>query len=101
MQRAQRILHRKRHYNDGTILELNLWTVPQPVRASAHLFRYRLFFGQPGERFVLYDNEPGKGDHRHYRDHEEAYRFTTPEQLIRDFLADMRRARRNRPSGDE
>src|SRR5437763_10434744 len=101
MQRARRILHRKRHYDDGTISELSLWLVPEPVRGSKHPFRYRLFYGRPGVRHVLYDNEPGKGDHRHHEEIEEPYEFTTPEQLIRDFLADVRRVRRQRRSGEQ
>lgn len=94
MQAARRIFHRKRLYDDGSISELSLWLVPAPVRGSQHRFRYRLFYGRPGEILVLYDNEPGKGDHRHYRSREEPYRFTTPEQLVRDFLTDVRRMRR-------
>jgi len=66
------------------------------VRGSTHSFRYSLFYGGEGERIVGYDNEPGKGDHRHYGSHEEPYSFTTPEQLIRDFLADVRATRRRR-----
>ena len=50
--------------------------------------------GREGERTVGYDYEPGKGDHRRYAHREEPYTFTTPEQLIRDFLADVRAARR-------
>ncbi len=88
MRRAQRIFHRKRHYDDGTITELTLWLVPQPVC-------------RPGERLILYDNEPGKGDHRHYVDREEPYLFSTPEQLIRDFVADVRNLRRRNTSGDD
>lgn len=42
---------------------------------------------------VGHDNERGKGDHRHLQDKEEPYIFTTPEQLIADFLADVRRLR--------
>lgn len=42
---------------------------------------------------VLYDNERGKGDHRHYLEHEESYVFENVETLIADFLADVRRAR--------
>jgi hypothetical protein len=42
---------------------------------------------------VGYDNEPGKGDHRHYGQHEEACVFSTPERLIADFLTDVRRVR--------
>ena len=93
MRRARLIFHRKRYYDDGTIVELTLWLVPEPVRGSGHPFKYSLFYGRPGERLVAYDNEPGKGDHRHYRDREEPYRFTSPEQLIRDFLADIRDVR--------
>jgi hypothetical protein len=100
MQRARRILHRKRHYDDGTISELTLWLVPNPVRGSTHAFKYSLFYGRGGVRLVGYDNEPGKGDHRHYEGIEEPYEFTTPEQLIRDFLADVRRVRRQRRSGE-
>ncbi len=73
---------------------MKLWLVPNPVRGSRHSFKYSLFFGRAGDRLVGYDNEAGKGDHRHYRDREEAYPFTTPEQLVADFLADVRAIRR-------
>jgi len=99
MRRARRILSRKRHYDDGTISELTLWLVPAPVRGSDHSFKYRLFFGRAGVRLVGYDNEPGKGDHRHYEGREEPYRFTTPERLIRDFLVDVARVRREMRMG--
>jgi hypothetical protein len=94
MATATLILHRKRYSDDGAISELKLWLVPNPVRGSQHLFRYSLFYGRPGERLIGYDNEPGKGDHRHYGQDEQPYAFTTPERLIRDFLADVRTARR-------
>jgi hypothetical protein len=93
MRRARLIFHRKRYFEDGSISELILWRVPDPVRGSDHPFKYSLFYGRPGERIVAYDNEPGKGDHRHYRDREDPYSFTTAEQLIRDFLADVRHIR--------
>lgn len=47
----------------------------------------------PGVREVAYDNERGKGDHRHVRDVETAYAFTTVEQLVADFRADVRKLR--------
>jgi Family of unknown function (DUF6516) len=96
MLRATLLLHRKRVYDDGTIVEIKLWRVPGPVRGSSHLFKYSLFFGGDVERLVGYDNEPGKGDHRHYGDVEEVYKFTTPEQLVANFLADVRKTRRRR-----
>jgi hypothetical protein len=93
MQRATLIFHRKRYHDDGAISELRLWSVPNPVRGSEHSFKYSLFYGRAGDRLVGYDNEAGKGDHRHYLGREEPYRFTTPEQLVRDFLADVQSLR--------
>ncbi len=37
---------------------------------------------------VRYDNETGKGDHRHYGDREEPYGFLSVEQLLADFRND-------------
>lgn len=66
MLRAILILHRKRRFDDGAISELKLWRVPKPVRGSSHAFKYSLFYGCEGQRQIGYDNEAGKGDHRHY-----------------------------------
>ncbi len=87
-------MHRKRRFDDGAISEMKLWLVPSPVRGSRHRFRYSPFYGRRGERLIGYDNEPGKGDHRHYRNREEPYRFTSPEQLVADFLAEVHAMRR-------
>jgi hypothetical protein len=50
-----------------------------------------LFCGYAGERFVGFDNERGKGDHRHVLGVETVYRFTTLENLLRDFSAEIER----------
>lgn len=36
-----------------------------------------------------YDNETGKGDHRHLFGAETSYQFHSPDQLIADFQADI------------
>jgi uncharacterized protein DUF6516 len=64
------------------------------LKAATTAFKYRLYFGKGGRRFVGYDNERGKGDHRHILDRELPYRFTSPDRLIADFLADVEDARR-------
>lgn len=89
MSKATLIFHRKRVFDDGSISEVRLWQVPSSVRGSVHDFKYSLFYGTAGERWIGYDNEAGKGDHRHYGAQEEAYLFSTPERLIEDFLADV------------
>jgi hypothetical protein len=86
-------------YPDGCILEMVIWAVPAPVTGSTHRLKYRLFYGRSGERLVSYDNERGKGDHRHFEGREEPYAFTSPETLIEDFLADVRKLRSSSPEG--
>ncbi len=91
--KAVRIFHDRMDYPDGSILEMTIWKVPEPVQGSGHRLKYSLFYGRPGKRLSGYDNERGKGDHRHYGDGEEPYSFTTPEALIEDFLSDVKRLR--------
>jgi Family of unknown function (DUF6516) len=47
---------------------------------------------------LRYDNEAGKGDHRHDRGKESAYSFIDPDKLIAAFQADI--ARWNRENSD-
>lgn len=85
------IQNRRLHLRDGTIIQIRIWKLPAKTDERPHGLKYSLFYGRPGERIVGYDNERGKGDHRHYRDHEEPYAFTTMEKLIVDFWDDVRK----------
>ena len=91
--KATCIFYDRKDYPDGAIVELTIWQVPEPVPGSAHGLKYSLFYGYPGRRLVGYDNERGKGDHRHVDGREESYAFTTVEVLIADFVADVRKFR--------
>ena len=70
-------------------VELTVLQVPRPVRASSHLFKYRLAFVVEGICVLRYDNEAGKGDHRHVGAVESLYTFSTPEKLYADFMVDV------------
>ena len=70
-------------------MEIVVWEVPAPVPPGGHSLKYRLYYGRKGERIVGYDNERGKGDHRHYRKREEPYLFSSMEQLLDDFKRDV------------
>lgn len=83
---AQLIYRYRRDYDDGAIVEAVIWRLPQPLPSSAHPYKYRLFYGFPALRVIGYDNERGKGDHRHVDGREEPYHFESPELLIDDFL---------------
>lgn len=91
--RAELLQRNRFDFDDGTFVEMVIWRVPRPVDGSSHDYKYRLFFGRPGERLVGYDNERSKGDHRHVEGREEPYRFQDVESLVRDFLADVARWR--------
>lgn len=77
----------KRTDPDGSIVEVVIWQVPEPVPGSSHLYKYRLFYGRNGVRLVGFDNERGKGDHCHLEGSERPYSFTTVQALVRDFNA--------------
>jgi len=88
------LIHRQKSVlSDGSILELVIWSVSSPVPGSGHGYKYSLFYGQPGVRIVGYDNERGRGDHKHLDGREEAYEFRSVEALIQDFMADVAKRR--------
>lgn len=86
---AKLVIRERVIFADGAIIDIKIWRVPNPVPPATHRLKYSLFYGFPGVRLVGYDNERGKGDHRHYRRREEAYTLTSIEQLLADFRADV------------
>ncbi|MEJ0069492.1 MAG: DUF6516 family protein [Pseudomonadota bacterium] len=90
---AELVIADKVVFDDGAIQEIVIWRLPAPIPPSSHGFKYRLFYGYPGRRLIGYDNERGKGDHRHIGDRETSYRFRDWETLIDDFLSDVAQAR--------
>jgi hypothetical protein len=72
------------------IIEGVIWEVPEPVPPSGHRIKYRLVYVVKGIRVVGYDNERGKGDHKHLRGSEVPYVFLDVATLIRDFMNDCR-----------
>lgn len=71
--KAARIAQAKEVREDGSIVEIVVWELAEPLLPCRHPYKYRLFFGRSGECFVRYDNERGKGDHRHVNNVESDY----------------------------
>ncbi len=71
--------------------ELVIWQLPARSSERPHGLKYRLWCGRAGATVVRYDNETGKGDHRHFGQREEPYAFQSIDQLIADFAADVER----------
>jgi hypothetical protein len=83
-------LARERHVlAEDAFAEIVIWRVPHRVKGSTHRFKYRLALIVAGECVLRYDNEAGKGDHRHVGAVETAYAFSSYETLLADFWADV------------
>jgi len=93
MGKATLILDTKTLLLDGRVLQRTVWQLPQSEPGRQHGFKYRLYCGQNGKTVVRYDNETGKGDHRHVgaQELETAYVFTSLVQLLKDFAQDVER----------
>ena len=89
--KAVPLLQTRVAYSETTFAELLIWKVSKPVAGSTHSFKYRLAYVVNGMCVVRYDNEAGKGDHKHFGAEETAYAFQTPEKLVADFERDMTR----------
>ena len=78
-------------YSTQAFAELVLWRVSTPVPGSAHDFKYRLAYVVDEVCVVRYDNEVGKGDHRHFGASQSIYRFSISGRLLDDFQKDIAR----------
>lgn len=86
---AELIFRDKFIYSDGAIREMVIWKLPVADNERPHGLKYSLFYGYRGRRLIGYDNEKGKGDHRHYGQVEEEYHFVSVEKMMRDFESDI------------
>jgi Family of unknown function (DUF6516) len=81
---------------DDAVAELVVWQLPRKLPGSLHSCKYRLAFVVSGVCILRYDNEAGKGDHKHVGDHEEAYEFVDTDKLLEDFYTDVQKWRATR-----
>jgi Family of unknown function (DUF6516) len=91
------LIFRQKEARDRYIREMVVWRLFEPVPGCRHLFKYRFYFGtDAGVCLVRYDNERGKGDHRHLLGTEHQYVFGGLKQLLSDFDYDIRQAMEDR-----
>ena len=84
-----KLIYRIREAYGKGVIEAVIWEVREPVSPSEHRTKYRLAYVVAGKRIVGYDNERGKGDHRHIGNVESRYRFKDVPSLLEDFLKDI------------
>lgn len=95
--KAVPLLQRRVVVASDAFVDLVVWRLDKPLPPSTHNLKYRLAYVVAGECAVLYDNERGKGDHRHFGKSQKPYEFSSTDSLLADFNSDI--ARWNRENG--
>jgi hypothetical protein len=81
-------------FPDGSLVEMVVWRVPRPVSPASHGFKYSLAYVVGGKRVVGYDNERGKGGHKHVKGREGIFEFMSIDDLVARFVAAVEAIRR-------
>ena len=76
---------------ENRFADLVIWRLSRPLPGSRHSYKYRLAYIVNEICVLRYDNESGKGDHRHWDEHESEYAFVSHDKLLADFQADIER----------
>lgn len=86
---ADILLNERYTVSENVFVEMVVWRLPSSVSGSKHGFKYRLALVVDGDCVLRYDNEAGKGDHKHIGEDEMPYEFITPKSLLADFWDDV------------
>jgi hypothetical protein len=86
---AEPLLAERLVLDERSFVELVVWQLSRPVEGCQHSLKYRLAYVVEGVCVVRYDNESGKGDHRHMGGREASYEFRSLEALQVDFWTDV------------
>lgn len=94
MAKAKLLARNKILFTDNCIVELIIWELPVKTEDRPHGYKYRLYYGDSnGNCIVRYDNEAGKGDHKHIGNQEISYQFINIDLLLENFEQDVNEAR--------
>jgi hypothetical protein len=74
---------------ENAFVELVVWRLGKRPSGGRHDLKYRLALVVDGRCVLRYDNESGKGDHRHIGKKELPYVFTTPQRLLDEFWSEV------------
>lgn len=94
--KAELLFRKHLGLSETAFVEIVIWRVSRPVAGSRHDFKYKLALVSENICVLRYDNEAGKGDHKHVGDREVPCRFTDLIGLQADFWADVEAWRKRR-----
>lgn len=87
--KARLLLRERVKVSEAAFVEQVVWQVPSPVRGSLHAYKYSFALVSDGVCILRYDNEAGKGDHKHMAGREQPYAFVDLRTLMADFWTDV------------
>lgn len=99
--KAEPLLSYRQQLTVSLFKEISVWRLPQPLVGSSHPYKYRLALVSGDQCVLRYDNERGKGDHKHIGDQEYALTFNSMPQLLTDFDRDIQRWRQAHEHADD
>ncbi|HWK61449.1 MAG TPA: DUF6516 family protein [Eoetvoesiella sp.] len=89
MTKAKQLLRQRHNLSATGLVDIVIWEVPASLPGSNHSLKYRLAFVVEGVCVLRYDNEAGKGDHKHIGNSEVPYHFIDMDKLLDDFWCDV------------
>lgn len=90
---AIELMNLRLHIAENAFAMIRIMQVQPAIMGSHHQYKYSLAYVVEGECVLRYDNERGKGDHKHIGQQEYPVVFTTIERLIDSFQADINHLR--------
>jgi hypothetical protein len=92
--KAELLMRERLILSSRAFVEIVIWKLPQPLADSPHTFKYRLAYIANQRCVVRFDNEAGKGDHKHLDEIESPYPFSNLDTLQADFWAEVYKRRK-------
>jgi hypothetical protein len=94
--KAELLMRERLILSRRAFVEIVIWKLPKPLSDSGHAFKYRLAYIANQRCVIRFDNEAGKGDHRHLDEIEAPYLFGNIETLQVDFWTAVNKRRKRK-----
>jgi hypothetical protein len=94
--KAELLMRERLVLSRRAFVDIMIWKLPKPLAGSRHIFKYRLAYIANQRCVLRFDNEAGKGDHRHMDEIEAPYMFSNLETLQVDFWAAVNKRRKRK-----
>jgi hypothetical protein len=94
--KAELLMRERLVLSRRAFVDIVIWKLPKPLQGSRHIFKYRLAYIANQRCVLRFDNEAGKGDHKHLDEIAVPYMFTNLDTLQTDFWAEIKRRRKRK-----